>query len=171
SPAKFTYVIAEREDASPWPPLRTTLGFGVDDGAVTVFAGEGPHNVNDHESQRAHGILAITADTAATLGSNVGWYFAQSQLLIVLGPEPAATIAADGFTRADVQRFVYEHARIPTRRRKLGGMWGHHDWPRWMETADEDLPLPIVPGPDDVLVMVAGGAGKDRKSTRLNSSH
>jgi hypothetical protein len=160
SPAKYSYAVPEREEASPWGPLHASLGFAAGDSAVTVFAGEGPHNVNDHVSQQAPGILSVVADTAATLGSNVGWYFAQSQLLVVLGPEHAATIAADGFSRADVQRYVWEHARIPLRRRKLGGMWGIQDWPRWMTTADDDARLPIVPGPEDVLVMVAGGPGK-----------
>src|SRR5262249_59114767 len=31
SPAKFSYAIAEREDASPWAPLHVGLGFGRDD--------------------------------------------------------------------------------------------------------------------------------------------
>ncbi len=160
SPAKYTYAIAEREDASPWGPLHASLGFAPDDSAVTVFGGEGPHNVNDHVSQRAANLLTVIAGTAATLGSNVGWYFAQSQLLVVLGPEHAATIAADGFTRADVQRYLHEHARLPIARRRLGGMWGIHDWPRWMQSADEHALLPIVPAPDDIYVLVAGGAGK-----------
>jgi len=154
SPAKFTYCIAEREDASPWGPLRG-------ESAVTVFGGEAPHNVNDHVSTTAAGILATVADTAVSLGSNVGWYFSQSQLLIVLGPEHAATIAGDGFTRADVQRYVFEHARLPLRTLKLGGMWGIQDWPRWMmAVTDDDALLPQVPSPDDVFVIVAGGPGK-----------
>ncbi len=160
SPAKYSYAIAEREDASPWEPLHASRGLDAGESAVTVFGGEAPHNVNDHVSQHAPGLLSVVAGTAATLGSNVGWYLAQSQLLVVLGPEHAATIAADGFTRADVQRYLYEHARLPLRRRKLGGMWGIQDWPRWMTTADDDARLPIVPGPEDVLVMVAGGPGK-----------
>lgn len=160
SPAKYTYAIAEREEASPWGPLHASLGFAPDESVVTVFGGEGPHNVNDHVSRKAPNLLTVVADTAATLGSNVGWYFAQSQLLVVLGPEHAATIAADGFSRADVQRYLYEHARRPLHRLKQGAMWGIHDWPRWMETADDHALLPIVPGPEDILVMVAGGAGK-----------
>jgi hypothetical protein len=116
--------------------------------------------VNDHVSQQAEGILAVVAGTAATLGSNVGSYLAQSQILVVLGPEHAATIAADGFSRADVQRYLFEQARLPLRRRKLGGMWGIHDWPRWMATADDAAMLPIVSRPEDILVMVAGGPGK-----------
>ena len=65
------------------------------------------------------------ADVATSLGSNVGWYLSQSQLLVVLGPEHAATIAADGFTRADVQRFVFEHARLPLGPHEAGRHVGH----------------------------------------------
>ena len=154
SPAKFSYCIAEHEDASPWGPLQ-------DGDVVTVYGGEGPHNVNDHASTTASGILATVSDTAATLGSNVGWYFSQSQLLVVLGPEHARTIAGDGFSRADVQRFVYEHARLPLKTLKLGGMWGMHDWPPFMMALhDGEARPPQVPSPDDVLVVVAGGPGK-----------
>jgi len=153
SPAKFTYCVAERADA-PWKPLR-------EDNAVTVFGGEPPHNVNDHVSTTAAGILATVADTAVSLGSNVGWFLAQSQLLIVLGPEHAATIAGDGLTRADVQRYIFEHARLPLRTLKLGGMWGMQDWPAWMNAArDDEALLPQVSSPDDVFVIVAGGPGK-----------
>jgi hypothetical protein len=154
SPAKFSYCIAENVEASPWGPLDA-------EDSVTVFGGEPPHNVNDHVSTTASGILTTVADTAVSLGSNVGWYFSQSQLLIVLGPEHAKTIAADGFTRADVQRFLFEHARLPLGSLKLGGMWGMHDWPRWMTaTTDPAALMPQVPSPDDILVIVAGGSGK-----------
>jgi hypothetical protein len=154
SPAKFSYCIAERTDTSPWGPLH-------EGNVVTVFGGEPPHNVNDHVSTTAAGILATVSDTAVSLGSNVGWYFSQSQLLIVLGPEHAQTIASDGLSRADVQRFVFERARLPLRTLKLGGMWGIHDWPRWMHAVtDDDALLPQVPSPEDVMVIVAGGPGK-----------
>jgi hypothetical protein len=161
SPAKFSYVIAEREDATPWDALHVGLGFRPEQSVVTVYGGEAPHNVNDHVSTTAAGILNNVSDVAATLGSNVGWYFLQSQLLVVLGPEHAATVAADGFTKADVQRFVFEHARLPLGRLKLGGMWGMHDWPLWMrKVTDDSAMLPQVPSAEDVLVLVAGGSGK-----------
>jgi hypothetical protein len=154
SPAKFSYCIAENEEASPWGSL-------AEGDTVTVFGGEAPHNVNDHVSTTAAGLLTTVAHTAVTLGSNVGWYLAQSQLLVALGPEHAQTIAADGLGRPDVQRFVYEHARLPLRTLKLGGMWGAQDWPAWMMALrDDEARPPRVPSPDDVLVMVAGGPGK-----------
>jgi len=161
SPAKFSFAIAEAEELSPWTPLAASLGFAAGQDVVTVYGGEAPHNVNDHVSTTAAGILNNVSDTAATLGSNVGWYFSQSQLLVVLGPEHAATVAGDGFSRADVQRFVFEHARLPLGRLKLGGMWGIHDWPLWMQKVTDDAQaLPQVPSAEDVLVMVGGGPGK-----------
>jgi hypothetical protein len=154
SPAKYSYCIAENEAASPWGPMASG-------DTVTVYGGEPPHNVNDHVSTTASGILTSISDTAVSLGSNVGWYFSQSQLMIVLGPEHARTIADDGFTRADVQRFVYEHARLSLGQLRLGGMWGMHDWPRWMTAVtDPATLLPQVPSPEDVFVLVAGGSGK-----------
>jgi hypothetical protein len=160
-PAKFSFAVAEREDVSPWEPMHVALGFRPDQSVVTVYGGEAPHNVNDHVSTTAAGILNNVSDVAATLGSNVGWYFSQSQLLVVLGPEHAATIAGDGFTRADVQRFIFEHARLPLGRLKLGGMWGMRDWPLWMlKVTDDSVMLPQVPSPEDIFVMVGGGSGK-----------
>ena len=154
SPAKFSYCIAENEVASPWGPM-------ADGDTVTVYGGEPPHNVNDHVSTTASGILTTVCDTAVSLGSNVGWYFSQSQLLVVLGPEHARTIADDGLTRADVQRFVYEQARLPLGRLKLAGMWGMHDWPAWMNAVtDSSALMPQVPSPEDVYLVVAGGSGK-----------
>jgi hypothetical protein len=154
SPSKFSYCIAENEAASPWGPF-------AEGDVVTVYGGEGPHNVNDHVSTTAAGILANVADTAVTLGSNVGWFLSQSQLLVALGPEHAQTIAADGLGRADIQRFVYEYARLPLRTLKLGGMWGAQDWPSWMMALrDDEARPPRVPSPEDVLVIVAGGPGK-----------
>jgi hypothetical protein len=154
SPAKFSYCIAENEELSPWVPLR-----GGD--TVTVYGGEPPHNVNDHVSTTAAGILINVADTAVSLGSNVGAYFSQAQLMVVLGPEHAKTVAGDGFSREDVQRYVYENARLPLGLLKLSGMWGMHDWPGWMNAIrDPDARPPRVPSPDDVFVLVAGGSGK-----------
>ena len=154
SPSKFSYCIAENEEASPWEPLRAG-------DTVTVYGGEPPHNVNDHMATTAAAVLTVVANTAITLGSNVGAYFSQAQLMVVLGPEHAKTVAGDGLSREDVQRYVYENARLPLSLLKLGGMHGMHDWPAWMNAIRDDAARPPrVPSPDDVFVLVAGGSGK-----------
>jgi hypothetical protein len=60
-----------------------------------------------------------------------------------------------------VARFLFEHARLPLGKLKLGGMWGMHDWPAWMNVVrDDTTQMPQVPSADDIFVVVAGGPGK-----------
>jgi len=160
-PGKYSYCIAENQAESPWEPLHVERGFDPAESVVTVFGGEAPHNVNDHVSQTAGAVLGVVAQSMATLGSNAKWILQDSSYLVALGPEHAATIAGDGFTKADVQRFLYETARLPLREFQRGGMWGMHDWPRWMQAVtDPEARLPIVADPEAMLVLVAGGPGK-----------
>jgi hypothetical protein len=160
-PSKYSYCIAENETANPWEPLHVERGFRADDSVVTVYGGEAPHNVNDHVSTTAAGVLGVIADGMAGLGGNNKWYLKESECTIVLGPEHAATIHRDGLTKADVKRVLYETARRSLRDLKRGGMWTMHDWPRWMlAIADDEARLPVVPAPESILVVVAGGPGK-----------
>ncbi|PON16087.1 hypothetical protein C2W62_20395, partial [Candidatus Entotheonella serta] len=61
---------------------------------------------------------------------------------------------------SDVQQFLFEQARVPVRRAKLGGMRGMQDWPTWLHIQDEDTGIPVVRRWEDIVVIVAGGAGK-----------
>jgi hypothetical protein len=159
SPAKYTYCIAENEARNPWLPLHVERGFSPDTSTVTVWSGESPHNVNDHVSQSAPNLLTTIADTAATMGMN-NLYLNDTEMLIALGPEHAATIAADGWSKADVQAFLFEQARVPLKRAKHGGMWGMQDWPKWLDVRDEEATIPVVQRKEDIVVIVTGGAGK-----------
>jgi hypothetical protein len=75
--AKFSYCIAENETASPWEPLHVERGFPADATTMTVIGAECPHNVNDHESLSAEGILTTIAGTMALTGSNDIFYDAE----------------------------------------------------------------------------------------------
>ena len=91
APAKFSYCVAENEAASPWEPLHVERGFPAEASTVTVVGAECPHNVNDHESLTAEGILTTIAGTMATTGTNDIYYSAQP--VVVMGPEHAKTVA------------------------------------------------------------------------------
>ncbi len=159
SPAKYTYCIAENAARNPWEQLHVQRGFAQETSTVTVWGGEGPHNINDHVSQHAVNLLTTIADTAATMGMNC-LYLNDTEMLIVLGPEHAATIVADGWSREDVQKFLFERARVPLQRARLGGMWGMQDWPKWLDTQDDTTQIPVVRSWQDMVIIVAGGAGK-----------
>ena len=93
----------------------------------------------------------------ATLGSNNA-PVSSAEFFVVLGPEHAATIAAAGWTRRDVQSFLYERARLPAGafRRAFEVV----QLRPWIQSLGEDAPAPITDHPDNVRVLVAGGPGK-----------
>ena len=160
SPAKYAFCIAENEAASPWEPLHVERGFAPDESAVTLVGCEGPHNVNDHVSHTAEGILATAADTMSIMGSNN--FYLRGEPVLALGPEHAATIAGDGLTKADVKERIFELARKPVRRLRRGGMWGMQTWGEEIaeHEDDDDFEIPLLDEPDDLLLIVTGGAGK-----------
>jgi hypothetical protein len=160
SPAKYTYCVAENEAENPWQPLHVERGFPLEATTVTVFAAEGPHNINDHESTTAEGILKMVAGTMAITGANDVYY--EAQPLVVFGPEHAATVAAGGYSKADVQRFLFAHARVALGKfsdenieRRFRIMFGG----RYANAKMDDL-IPVVQRAEDIAVIVLGGAGK-----------
>lgn len=159
SPAKYGFCFAENEEASPWPPLRTTIGFGVDDSCVTVAAAEGPHNVNDHLSSSGESILRTIAGTMATVGNNN--LYVGGDHFVVLGPEHADTIASSGFSREDVQAWLYEHARVPVERIPASKLEELTSWGGYAGQIDGwGGRIPLARDASLIRVLVAGGAGK-----------
>jgi hypothetical protein len=156
-PSKFTYCIAENTPASPWPAYHHSRGIDAPS-AVTVFCGEGPHNFHDMESDEPVRILTKAASVMTTLGSNNAC-ISQGEFFVVLCPEHAATIAAHGWSREDVQTFLFEHARLP--RGVLRGAFDILAWAPWLlEIEDDDALLPMTEDVDNIRVLVAGGPGK-----------
>lgn len=152
-PGKFTYVIGENEEESPWEPLSTERGFYSGQSTVTVIAAEGPHNVNDHCSISAKGILTTIAGTLAFQGNN-NILYQIGEPLIVLGPEHAKTIAKDGFTKKDIKEFLFEKARVPK------SAFSRENQEQRFPNFSEDALIPVTHKSENILIVVVGGAGK-----------
>jgi hypothetical protein len=156
SPAKIAYCVAENEAESPWEPLHVEAGFPADTSVVTAFGAEGPHNIQDHYSNTGLGILQTVAGAMGQAGSNnilgAGWP------LLALGPEHAATIARDGLGKRQVKEFLFEHARFPLAR--LSPEYQRAQTQRRGIAEAPDTMVPIVRAPEDLSVIVVGGAGK-----------
>lgn len=159
-PGKYTYCVAENEEASPWEPLHVERGYGPEESTVTVFAAEAPHNVSDHPSRSARGILTTVADTMATMGNNT--MYRRGEMAVVIGPEHAATIAAEGWSKQDVKSFLFHEARRSVGELTRGGeyygdvTWEKY-WPQGIDRSDPAARIPVVDRPEDLLVVVAGG--------------
>jgi hypothetical protein len=160
SPAKFSYCVAENEAATPWEPFRVTRGFSRTDSTVTVFSGEGPHNINDHVCTSAETTLTVVADTMTTIGHNNAGSVIRGDVLVAFGPEHAHTLASGGLSKADVQKFLYERARNKVGLLKLRAMYKAENWPDWVDQNDDEALCPIVGKPEDIHLVVTGGPGK-----------
>ncbi len=156
TPAKIAYCVAENEAESPWEPLHVEAGLPADTSTVTVFGCEGPHNIQDHYSNTALGVLLTVAGAMGQAGSNNllgrGWP------LLSLGPEHAATIAKEGYSKQKVKEFLFEHARYPMAR--LGQEYQRQQIERWGVVDAPGTMVPIVEKADDISVIVTGAAGK-----------
>jgi hypothetical protein len=167
-PGKYTYCIAENEEDNPWAPLHVDRGFDASANTVTVFGAGAPVNVNNHVGETATHILDTFADAMVTIGGTVmhrraygeGDADQTGEFIVLFAPEHAATVADEGWSKDDVQRYLFEHARIPTEKMPQTGMWGMHEAPRWMQLDRAGWAVPVVARPESFVVIVAGGEGK-----------
>jgi hypothetical protein len=158
-PGKYSYCLAENEHENPWRPLHVEKGFPKEVSTVTVFGAEAPHNINDHRSTTARDILKTIVHTIAVPGCNNA--LTGGDFLLLLGPEHAATIARDGFSKEDVKKFLFEEARVPVDHfPSVGWQWIRQMRPHWEEAFEKKGRIPLVDRWEEVQVAVAGGAGK-----------
>ncbi len=156
-PGRYTYCIAENEEASPWPPYHVTRGLSAAASAVTLFAGEAPHGISDHASR-----------TARALAGSLGWSMAglwnskhfplYSHTMLVVGPEHARTFADDGWSRADLVRHLHETIRRPYRELLPDDDHGEGSNLRFGRTPPPpETPVPKFGSVEELHVVVAGG--------------
>lgn len=154
-PSKYSYCIAENQEESPWQPLHCERGFRPEESAVTVCGVENPHNINDHVSPGAEGILYTIASSMASMGANNAYLYGEP--VLALGPEHAAILHRDGFDKDAIRAFLFEHARIPRDWWERGGMFR-------MSGTEDHFPdaetMPVIRRPEDLIVIVAGGPGR-----------
>ena len=151
SPAKYSFCFAEAENESPWEPLHVERGFNSDTSTITVMAAEAPHNVNDHRSKHAEDLLDTIIHTAAVAGCNNS--HVPGEMLIIMGPEHAQTVADDGWEKVDIKSYIYENTLVPVKLADRGGRKLDKQW----ITDDQ---VKITRSPEDVVLLVAGGPGR-----------
>ena len=164
NPGRFSYCVAENHQASPWEPLHVELGFDPDESTVTLFAGGGLTEVSEHTARTGTGVLRTIA---ATLSMVWSWRrCGRVDAVVVLCPEHAATLYADGFSKGDVRDFLFEHTGVPLR---AYGLTYGHEGTEGTQARDsyEEISIDGEPhyrkfaDPSQIRIIVTGGeAGK-----------
>lgn len=154
SPSQVVFCCAEDLTASAWPPLHIEH-FGPEVTAVTVLRCEGPYDVRAHQPKRGEDIMRAIATVAAALVSANAEL--DGGLLVLLGPDHAKLLQAEGWAKADVQQELVNNIR------RL-----HHQL-TGRDTVRQETPpqaqqgqsgqVPQVPTPYPISLVITGAAG------------
>jgi hypothetical protein len=159
-PGKYTYCIGENEEASPWPSLAQEHGFATGDSTVAAFAGEAPHGVYDHASRTAPDLLTTIARSLAVISHHKSTHHGDT--LLVLSPEHAHTIAADGWDKPRVRAFLHQLLQKPVCELIPGRDGGEglpaHVLKKFPRPERDQTRIPKFRSPDHIKIVVAGGA-------------
>ncbi len=146
-PGKYAFCIAERADCNPWPSLAEEQGYPDGVSSVTVFAGAGFCNVENHGGNSPEAILDSMADAMANYGC-----ISLGQSVVVLSPEHVAIVARDGWLKSDVQRYLFDHATRPVPGMQQVGKFVEGEY---RKQGRQDMHRGLEPA--DILVTVGGG--------------
>ena len=156
-PGKYTYCIAEYEAANPWQPLHVERGFCPEQDVVTVVNAEAPHSMTENVQTEPLEIMRTFASSMATLGVNN--LYSQGHPVLALGLEHVQYLADGGLSKRDVQTALFEMARQPWGLMKNRGKSKGPRFPEFVDRSDDRSMVPIINAPEDLIVIVAGGAG------------
>ncbi|MDB5866026.1 MAG: hypothetical protein JWO70_3832 [Betaproteobacteria bacterium] len=171
--ARFEHVIAENEDENPWEPLHVERGYATDASTVTVIPACTAAMIDDNGgSQTAKDLLKTLTRSIAYVGNrNIN---GKGQPLLILAPQHARLIALGGYSKADLKRFIWEHARVPVRDIPRGNLVNYsvHNMKLYADI-DDDCGMPIAERAEDIVIVVMGGVGTHSLSvqTRLASEN
>lgn len=161
----YSFCLGENEEALPkgWNPLRVDSGYKVENSVVSIFGTTLPLLQNDHDSTDGKGILMSTCYLIGGQLGRVGGVD-PGGMVILFGPEHAATIARDGFSKEDVKQFIFNNAKTPRENLVKSGMWNivYEHQPDWIrnEVAGNIPMIHEFDSPDQITISVAGGTGK-----------
>jgi hypothetical protein len=145
-PGRWSICLGENEEMSPWEPLSVVGGLRAGTDAVSAILIRTVEYIDNRSTDSAEAVLTDFADTLARMGAYVGGPHSSGGL--VLGPEHAQLLGNAGYSRADVQQWLFEHAvRDPADMTAAGK--GEHVG---------DGPFAMLPSADAIPIVVAGAA-------------
>ncbi len=161
-------VAAENIEGNPWKQsYAEERGFKATDNVVFFHGGPAPLMENDHASVEPQDLAELLAYTMNSVGSSRCF---SSGGIWLFAPEHAQTLASKGWTKKDVQQFLWKNANAPffAQPPLAGGKCAittccpdnfPKDFLAKGPITDNTL-IPAVEKPEQIILMVVGGAGK-----------
>jgi hypothetical protein len=150
-PAKYTCLLGEAEDASPWEPYHVSVGFSATQSVVSVAGTENIINVvpiTDRHKPMAGPFLLQFGRLMQDVGTNI--YFSKGSPVLIVTPGQAVRLFEEGYSRQRLQQELFDRAKIPLDRMP----YGNYALGQW--TVEDGFVLPC-PSADDIRIVVSGG--------------
>jgi hypothetical protein len=151
NPLKYTAVIAENEEESPWEPLHVELGYKKEDSTITVSF---PQSYYQH--------WPYGSDAQSILTSIVDNMPRSMRYNIVLTPPHAKNLAREGYTKTKVKQYIAEHKLVPAARVRAQANTGVNtrtqEALQGLPENDTEL-VPLIKDPRFIRIIVGGGPG------------
>ena len=137
------------------------MGYKPTNSTVMVVESRGVHTLVESSQETGRGVLE-TMVGSMTAGGISGYSFQSrvATVVMVLWPEHAAGIAADGFGRKEIKDYLFENARMPLGKIKNRGHYGTRSGPEEYDSKPDDFMVPLVADVYKYLLVVAGGDGR-----------
>jgi hypothetical protein len=149
-PGKYTMVVAENEEDSPWEPLHVEHGFKKEESTITLFF---PNSYSQIWPYGVHDKGILNAVIYNIVPARRGLF------CLMIPPPHAKRLADKGWTKREIKAFISEYARIPAYRHieyygEIVGVAAKERVP--MNPMDS---MSILRSPDWIRILVAGGPG------------
>jgi hypothetical protein len=150
NPGKYTMVIGEKEEDSPWEPLHVEQGFKKDDSAISVIFPNCSTYLMPYGTDDKGLLTGAVYNIVPCRRGPICW---------VMPPQHAKILADKGWTKKEIRSYISQYARVPAHH--------HIDFvrgepgvpPKVLATVNPTDTMPIIYNPDWVRVLVAGGPG------------
>lgn len=149
NPTKYTLVVGENEEASPWEPLHVEHGFNKGDSTITMFTSGNNFNQTTAYAGDIKGIMNGMVDS---LKGRASW-----GPCFMISPIRAEALAKAGWTKRDVKVFLSENVTMPFRPElERTGLAQEEISVRHLPYNVGD-PVRLLRNIDDIVIIVTGG--------------
>jgi hypothetical protein len=149
NPMKYTLVIAENEEESPWEPLHVEHGFKKEDNTISLSF---PQTFLQH--------YPPGSDATSILQSVIDNMPRSMRYTIVFNPATARNIARGGYTKEKLKKYIAEKRLVPaTQLRAQSNAIVTQDSKLQPSSMDNAEMVPLIKDPRFIRAIVGGGPG------------
>jgi hypothetical protein len=149
NPMKYTMVIAENEEESPWEPLHMEFGYKKEDSTISLSF---PQSFLQH--------YPPGSDAARILQSVVDNMPRSMRYTIIFNPATAKNLAREGYTKEKLKKYIAENRLVPAAQLRVQSNAIVTPESKLQPSPVNDAAMvPLIRDPRFIRVIVGGGPG------------